>query len=129
MKALESLALAIIAVFAPIQAAITTVAVLIAIDLITGIMASKKRGGPITSAGIKRTVGKVLLYEAALCVSFLVQTYLTGDILPAVKLISALIGVTELKSILENMDSISGQSLFKTLISKIVQSQENHEEK
>lgn len=129
MKALESLALAIIAVFAPIQAAITTVAILIAIDLITGIMASKKRGEPITSAGIKRTVGKVMLYEAALCVSFLVQTYLTGDILPAVKLISALVGVTELKSILENMDSISGQSLFKTLISKIVQSQENHEEK
>ena len=127
MKFIETLALSILAVFAPIQATIAVVALLILADLITGIIASKKRGEPITSAGIKRTVGKVFLYEIALCLSFLVQQYLTGDYLPACKLVGALIGLTELKSILENLETISGDRLFRVVLSKITQSQKEIE--
>lgn len=127
MKALETLLLACIAVFAPIKAAILTVVVLVIADLITGMLAAKKRGEKITSAGIKRTVGKVLLYETALCLGFIVQQYLTGDILPASKLVSAIIGLAELKSVLENLDSLSGTSLYKVLLSRIVSSQQTLE--
>ncbi len=105
--------------------------VLVAVDLVTGMLAARKRGEAIKSSGIKRTVGKILLYQTALCLGFLVQQNLTGDIVPAVKLISTLIGVTELKSVLENLNTLSDSSLFKVLIDKIVQtpSQEPPSEK
>lgn len=123
MKYLESALLALIAVFTPIQAALATTLALIIIDLATGIIASYRRSEKITSSGLKRTVGKILLYNLAICTAFLVQTYLTGDILPVSKLVTALIGLVELKSVLENLDSISGTSLFKVLVAKIVQSE------
>lgn len=125
MKWLESLFIATVAIFAPIQTALITVFVLTIADLVLGVMAARKQGKPITSSGLKNTVGKIFLYEIALCLAFLVQQYLTGDIFPAAKLISALIGVVELKSILENMDIINGSSIFKTIITKLLQKQES----
>lgn len=122
-KTLEIASLAIIAVFAPIQAVVCTVAVLVLCDLLTGVLASYRRGESITSTGFKRSVGKIFLYEVGLLMAFLVQTYLTGDILPATKLVSSLIGLTELKSILENLDSVSGGSLYSSIIQRIAQSQ------
>lgn len=128
MKWLESVLLAILTVFAPIKAALITVFVLTIADMILGIVASKRSGIKITSAGIKKTVGKLVLYEVALCLGFIVQQYLTGDIFPAAKLVSALIGLVELKSILENLDLINGNPLFKSLVQKIVQSQEKKDD-
>lgn len=125
MKTLEAAVLAILTVFAPIQAVLMTVFTLILADLATGILAARKQHKPITSAGIKRTVGKVLLYEVALCLSFLVQQYLTGALFPASKVVSALIGLTELKSILENLDIISGSSMFKVVLARVTQSQKD----
>lgn len=122
MKYLEAFLLATLAVFAPLKAMALTICVLVIVDLIIGVSASHKRKEKITSAGFKRTVGKLLLYYTALGATFLVQTNLIGDDLPALKIVSALIGLTELKSVLENLDSISGTSLFQSLVSKIVQS-------
>lgn len=124
LKYIESLAIAALAVFAPIKAAIITTIVLVIIDLVAGLIAAHKRGELITSSGIKRTVGKIVLYESAICAGFLCQTYLTGDLFPASKIITALVGVVELKSIMENMDTISGSSLFKSILSRILQAQE-----
>lgn len=129
MKYLQNISVCLIAVFAPIQAAIITAFVLIIIDLVTGIIAAKKRTEPITSSGFKRTVGKILLYEAAICTAFLVQQYLTGDIFPASKLVTALVGLVEFKSILENLDSINGTDTFKAILSRILQSQNDMENK
>lgn len=129
MKVLENISLALIAVFAPIQAVVLTTLALVMIDLITGLVAARKRKEPITSAGIKRTVGKIMLYEIAIAAAFLCQTYLTGDILPVSKLVSALIGIVELKSILENLDGASGNKLFEAIISRLVQSEKNIEDK
>jgi len=116
---LEGTLLALFTVFAPLKAAIIVVANLVIIDLILGIMGAHKRKEPITSSGLKTTVGKILLYEVSLCIAFLVETYLTGDLFPACKLVAALIGLVELKSILENLDEIHGASLFSSLITKI----------
>lgn len=120
---LESIALSILIVFAPIKATLLAVLALIVADFITGIIAAYKRKEPITSAGFKRSIGKIFLYEVALALSFMVHQYLTGDLLPADKLVAALIGVTELKSVLENLDSISGTSFLQTIIAKVTQSQ------
>lgn len=124
MKYLESLLLSLFAVFAPIHAVIAVVVALVLADFVTGVMAAKKRKEKITSNGFKRTVGKLALYEAGLCLAFLVQQYLTGDLFPASKIVSALVGLTELKSILENLDTINGEPVFSSVVARITQKQE-----
>jgi hypothetical protein len=87
--------------------------VLSLVDLVTGILASRKSGIPITSNGLKRTVLKVAIYEVAVLCAFLVGTYLTGPMVPILNICSSLIGLTELKSVLENLDIINGGSFFR----------------
>jgi phage-related holin len=126
---LEALALSIVAVFAPIKAVMLVTLTLVMCDFITGVWASRKQGKPITSSGFKRTVGKILIYETALCMAFLVHQYLTGDLIPADKLIASLIGLVELKSCLENFDIITGQDTFKAILDRILQAQKDSEPK
>lgn len=114
--------LAVLSVFAPIKTAVIAALILVIADLITGLLAAHKQGIPITSSGIKRTVGKIALYEVAIILGFLAETYLTSSILPVCKLVTSVVGLTELKSILENMDIIYGGDLWQDLISKITAS-------
>lgn len=111
--------LAGIAVFAPIKGAIIAIVCLTILDLITGVVAAKKRGEKLTSAGLARTVVKIAVYQVATLCAFLAQKYLVLDVMPICSLITSLIGLTELKSVLENLDSISGGSFFKIIIAKI----------
>lgn len=112
------LLISITAVFAPINSTIITVGVLIFSDLILGVYAATKRGEEITSAGLRRTISKMFVYQMVILTSFLGETYLLGGILPVVKLVAGVIGVTELKSILENSGDITGIS-FKSVIKKL----------
>lgn len=111
--------LAAVAVFAPIKAAVITVIALTLVDLITGVIAAKKRGEQLTSSGFKRTVLKIMVYEVATLCGFIAQKYLVLDVLPVCTLVTSLIGITELKSVLENLDSINGGSFFSALINKL----------
>lgn len=122
---LANLALSVLAVFAPIKTVIITTGVLVVADLITGLLAARKQKIPITSSGLKQTVGKFFLYEVALLLAFITEVYLLGNFLPASKLVAALIGVTELKSVLENLDILHGSSLFKSLVSRLLQTEED----
>lgn len=124
MRTLEAIALACLAVFAPIKAVLATTLVLVLLDTLTGVYAAYKRKEPITSGGLKRTVGKIVLYEFALCVAYLAQHYLIGDDFPACRLVSTMVGLVELKSVLENLDSISGSNLFQSILSAITQKQD-----
>ena len=124
MKWLEALGLSVLAIFAPIKAVMFATGFMILADFVTGMWAAKKRGEKITSKGFSRTLAKIFLYEAALAVSFIVHQYLTGDALPADKLVAALVGLTELKSILENLDSINGTSTFKLIVDKIISAEQ-----
>ncbi len=116
---LINLCLATVAVFAPIQGIITTVLVLIILDMILGVLAAKKRGEKISSAGLRRTVSKFFIYEMAILAGFLIEIYLIGGMLPVSKLIAGIIGVVELKSLLESLDQLNGSSLFADLIKRI----------
>lgn len=111
--------LATLSIFAPIKPAVIAVMVLTIIDLISGVIAAKRRGEPITSAGFSRTVGKIAVYQIAVLTAFLAQKYLVLDIMPVCNLVTSLIGLTELKSVLENLDSISGGSFFSSVVAKI----------
>lgn len=119
MSKLGSLLLSIILVFLPIKATLITVMVLTVVDLITGIMVSRKRRKKITSAGLKRTIIKTTVYEVVVMLGFLTEQYMTGDAVPVVKILAGFIGLTELKSVMENIELISGMSMIKLLIQKL----------
>lgn len=119
MKTLQILALSLVSYFAPTKTVLLTVMALSAADLVTGILASRRVGAPITSSGLKRTVVKVAVYQAAILSAFLVQQNLTGNDLPVMKYLASLIGLTELKSVLENLDLASGGSFFGSLTARL----------
>jgi hypothetical protein len=119
MKFLEALLASIVAVFAPISMAIVTTGVLVFVDLITGILAARKRGENINSGGLRRTTTKTLVYLSAICVGFLVERYMIYDFVAISKIVTGLIAATEFKSILENLDILNGTSVFKTAIEKL----------
>lgn len=119
MKHFSSLLLASIAVFAPVKALIIVAAILIFADLITGILAARKKGQKINSAGLRRTVTKLFVYEAAIMLGFLVEHYMIADFFPVSKIAAGLISLVEFKSILENLDVLNGSPVFKSLIEKL----------
>lgn len=111
--------LAIIAVFAPIKALMIVVILLVFADLISGILAARKQGKLITSSGLSRSVSKVLIYEAVICMSYLVETYITGSFLPVGRIVAALVSCVELKSLLENSEILLGAPIFQVLVDKL----------
>lgn len=122
LQRLSALSISIAMVFMPIKATIITVMVLTVADLVTGIMAARKEKKKITSSGLKRTIIKTMVYEAVIMLGFLTEQYMTGDIIPVVKILAGFIGITELKSVMENIERISGMSIIKILINRLNQS-------
>ena len=119
MELLKALLISSIAVLAPIHAVMIVVGILIGADLILGIAASLKSGEKIHSAAMRRTVSKILIYQLAVITGFLCETYLMGGLLPISKLVAGVIGLVEMKSILENCDIINGEPIFKSVLKKL----------
>ena len=119
MRYLKPLLIALVAIFAPAKAMLATALLFIVLDLITGVWAAKKRGDAITSQGLKRTVIKIMIYELAIALAFLCEIYLMGDYMPIAKIVSSFVGITELKSIYENLNEIGGGNLLSNLISRL----------
>jgi phage-related holin len=119
MSRLYSLLASIALVFLPVKATLVTVMVLTVADLVSGIAAARKKRKRITSAGFKRTILKTTVYEAVVMLGFLTERYMTGDAVPVVKILAGFIGLTELKSVMENIEIISGMSIIKLLIKKL----------
>lgn len=119
LKWLEAALLSVGAIFAPIQSLLITTAAMIVIDLVTGILAARKRGEKITSAGLRRTVSKIFVYELAIMVAYLGEHYMS-DVVPFVKLASGMIAMVEIKSIYENLSAIGGdQASIKSLVDQL----------
>lgn len=125
MKFLTYLAASVIAVLAPAKALLISVGFLILADLITGIWAALKRGERIKSAVMRRTISKMVIYQLAVISGFLVETYMLEELLPVSKIVASVIGLVELKSILENCNYILGYDLFKTVIAKLGSDNDN----
>lgn len=107
----------LMAFLAPVRQAIFAVYFLIIVDLISGLWASMKEKQPITSSGLSRTIGKILIYSTTIIVSFVVHQYLLGGFeLPIEGLVSGFIAITETKSIFENLNRISKNRVMKDLI-------------
>jgi Bacteriophage holin family len=124
MKYLKYFGLSLIAIFAPIKHLLIATAIMIFVDLITGILAARKRGEPITSAGIRRSLSKLIVYEAAILIAFMTEHYMS-DTLPFVNMASSMISLVEITSVYENINSLSGTDLLKGLISKLGSNKDN----
>lgn len=105
-----------VSVFAPIKGVIVTVGIVILVDTVTGVLAARKRGEKITSAGLRRSISKALIYQTAILTGFLIEKYLIGDIIPLTKLLAGAIGAVESISIVENLNSLSDNNVFKKVI-------------
>jgi len=119
MKWTHALALNVLAILAPIQPVLIATGVLIFADLVLGLAAAWKRGEAITSAALRRTISKIVIYNIAVISGFIVEKYLMSDLIPATKLIAGVIGAVELKSILENADTINGAPIFLSIIKSL----------
>ena len=115
----QGLLVTALAALAPIHAIMISVGFLIFADLVTGIWAAKKRGEKVSSAAMRRTVSKLLIYQLAIISGFLLETYLLSDLIPISKIAAGAIGLVEFKSMLENSSAIVGTDIFKLILAKI----------
>jgi len=113
----------------PIIPLILTVGGAIALDTITGVYRSYKTKEAITSRKLSVIVSKMLLYQLALVLFFVIETYVLQDIIGAftsiplilTKLVTTVLLFIELTSINENYKDISGVNVwdkFKDLLKR-----------
>lgn len=128
-KHILTLLIGALAVLAPIQGAVIVCTLLVISDLVTGVLAAKKQGKPITSGGLRQSIMKLYVYETALILAFLTEAMLTGPAFPISKIVSAFIGITEMTSNLENLNILSGQNLLQTILARMNASTDKDKQK
>ena len=116
---IQKLFIVSLSVFLPIKGMILSTLFLVLADMVLGAWAAYKRGEAITSAGFRRTVSKLIIFQVAIITGFICETYLIGGIFPISKLCAGVIGLVEIKSILESCNVIYGGNLFKGIIEKL----------
>jgi len=113
---LSHLLLSLLAVFAPVIPILLTIGALIMIDFVVGIYRAHKMKEVITSRKMGNTISKMLLYQLTILSLFLFETYIIGPILPLTKIGAGLIAVTELKSIDESVEKMTGVGIWKRMV-------------
>lgn len=100
--------------FAPIKNFVHLVLILIFIDLVTGSYASIKRGDKFEARKLRHTIEKFIFYAVAIIAAYILQQILNDGIqLP--RLVALYCGLTELKSIYENISSITKTDIVAIL--------------
>jgi uncharacterized membrane protein len=107
---------AVISIFTPVIPMLLTIGVLIVIDFLVGIYRAFKMNEQITSRKMGNTISKMFLYQLTIISLFLFETYILMGILPVTKIGAALISVTELKSIDESVEKMTGVGVWKKLV-------------
>lgn len=126
---LVALLLAGMAALAPIKAVMITVGILIIADALTGMYAAHKRGEKLSSAAMRRTLSKMMVYQGVVICGFLLESNILDNLVPVAKICAGAIGMVEFKSILENANSIVGTNIFKAVIDKLGSDNDKKEEK
>jgi hypothetical protein len=116
---LQGIIVSLAAVLAPIKAMMITAGVLIFVDLVTGIWAALKSGEKISSAKLRNTVSKAVIYQIAIISGFICEKYLLDGALPISKLIAGVIGMVEIKSVLENANKIFDKDIFASIVQQL----------
>jgi len=111
--------LVLAATMAPIKPLLLACGALIVADMVTGMMAARKRQEPINSADMRRSLSKMVVYQVAIISAFVLETYMLEGLLPVTKVVGGVIGMVEFKSILENVSTIAGQDIVKMVLDKL----------
>lgn len=104
--------------FSPTFSVILIIGFFVVCDMITGIVAARKIGEPITSKRLRETIGKFLSYGIAILVAHVIEQQFIHDF-PALKAISGFLVYIELKSMNENFEKITGHNIFNTVLEKL----------
>lgn len=116
---LISTGLVLMAVFAPIKPLLAACGFLIVADMITGMWAAKRRGEAISSASMRRSVSKMVIYQMAIMSGFVLEHYMLDNLVPVSKIVGGVIGLVEFKSVLENASVIAGKDLVQLVKEKL----------
>lgn len=112
-----SICLWMLTYFMPVYPVMLSVGFFIVCDLITGVLAAKKRGEAFRSKKMRNTVYKFICYGIAIMVARVIEQQFLPDF-PGMKLIAGFLSYIELKSLNENIEDITGNNIFKTLLTK-----------
>jgi phage-related holin len=102
---------------APAANLIIVIGLLVLSDFVTGVLAARKREEIINSKKMRNSVTKGIGYMVAILVAFMMQKVFIKDF-EVMKIVAALIAFIELKSIDENLESLTGKSLFNQFLNK-----------
>lgn len=108
--------------FLPIGHYLIITVVLVLVDFGTGVAAARHRKEELRSRGFARTILKIGLYSAAVLLSHgmdLVFFAPQGLSFGLVWIVAALIGLTEFKSNLENIATVTGLDIWSVIASRI----------
>lgn len=104
----------------PVRSFLLLTLLLVFFDMIAGMIAANQRGEQITSKAMRRTITKSISYFLVILgAQGFVKVFGVTDYL--VFAMSFLIAITEFKSIVENVESITGASLWGKIIELIPQ--------
>jgi hypothetical protein len=92
---------------------------LLCADLLTGIWKSFKTGVPVTAAKIGLSVEKMVAYTFGLICTYAVQHGITNDAIKVMLFYSGIVSLKELKSIIENIEVITGTQIWNVLTKQI----------
>lgn len=92
--------------------------VIVLVDLYTGRMAAKHRGEAIKSSGYRQSVKKYVLYMIGILISELFIRVFSLPI-PLTYMVAGVVALTEIKSIFENIETVTGVDLWGYVGEKI----------
>lgn len=130
MNYLRHFLMSLLAFLMPIKGIIIAVGLAILADTITGIIKARKTKEEITSRKLSNIVSKMVLYQSAVILFFIIEKFILADILMmfinieflATKLVALTLISIELKSVNENVKATTGLSLwerFKTMLNRV----------
>ena len=85
--------------------------IIVLVDLYTGRMAAKHRGEAIKSSGYRQSVKKYVLYMLGILISELFIRVFSLPI-PLTYMVAGVVALTEIKSIFENIETVTGVDLW-----------------
>ena len=109
--------------FLPISGILFLIGFAIVIDTITGIWKSKKLNIPITSRKLSAIISKLMLYEVAVILFYLIDRFILNDIilvffsipLMLTKILALVLVSIETLSISENIKAVKGIDLWQAM--------------
>jgi len=109
--------------FLPITGILFLIGFAIVVDTITGIWKAKKLGIPITSRKLSAIISKLMLYEVAVILFYLIDRFILNDIiltffsvpLMLTKILALVLCSIETLSISENIKAVKGIDLWQAM--------------